>query len=243
VSGGQALVVGASSEIGAAIAGALVPFADRVVLWGRDEHRLRAAAVRCQRRPTGRPQESPLEVVTRVVDVTDREAMAAGLEELRAAGPLRTVVWAAGAFDWAPAQAADPARWGTLADVNLAAPMVFTAMVAKDLVAGAPAALVYIGSRAGHASFPNNAAYVSTKHGLVALARATYLDLRAHAVKVSVVSPGMVAAGATLGAPLTDEQRAQLLRPEDVAAAVTFVVGFPDHGCPTEIHLQPHLSG
>lgn len=233
-------MVGASSEIGAAIAAAVVPHAGRLELWGRHEGRLAATVDHC-RATAGRSGDRDVEVSTRVVDVTDTDAMSDALTELRARGPVRTVVWAAGAFDWAPATDADPGRWQGLTEVNLTAPTVFTAMVLPDLVAAAPATLIYIGSGADHVVYPNNAAYVATKHGLAALARATYLDARARRVKVSIVSPGMVAAGATLTAPLTDEQRAQLLRPEDVASAVGFILAFPEHGCPTEIRLQPHL--
>jgi hypothetical protein len=32
----------------------------------------------------------------------------------------------------------------------------------------------------------------------------------------------------------------RLLSPEDVAAAVRFVVTFPGRGCPTEIRLEQH---
>ena len=234
----QALVVGASSEVGAAIATAVAPFVDRLVLWGRDAHRLRAAADRCSLVGDGR---TGFGVATRVVDVTDGGAMASGLAELRANGPIRTVVWAPGLFDWAPADSADPSRWRQLVEVNLTAPTVFTAMVVPDLVAAAPAALIYLGSGADHVVYPHNAAYVASKHGLAALARATYLDVRSHRVKVSVVSPGMVAAGASLTAPLTPAQQAQLLQPDDVASAITYILGFPDRGCPTEIRLQPHL--
>ena len=228
-------MVGASSEIGAAIAAAVLPHAERLVLWGRNEERLAAAVERCS--------VDEREVVARVVDVTDTDAMVDGLGTLRAAGPVRIVVWAAGLFDWAPAAEADPERWRQLAEVNLTAPTVFTAMVLPDLVAAAPSAMVYIGSGADHVVYPNNAAYVATKHGLAALARATYLDVRAHQVKVSLVSPGMVAAGASLEAPLSEADRANLLQPEDVASAVAYILAFPDRGCPTEIRLQPNLRG
>lgn len=229
----QALVVGASSEIGAAVAEMLAERADRLVLWGRDPGRLRAAAERC----TG------TDVLTRQVDVADHAQLVEGLRALRTGGSVSVVVWAAGVFDWGPADRADAGRWREVVDVNLTAPAVFTALVVPDLVAAAPSALVLVGSGAGHVAYPDNAAYVASKHGLTGLARATYLDVRRHRVKVSLVSPGLVDAGATRAAPLTPEQRAQLLSPADVAAAVAFVVDFGEHGCPTEIHLQPHRPG
>ena len=54
--------------------------------------------------------------------------------------------------------------------------------------------------------------------------------MRDRDVEVSVVSPGLVAAGA------------ELLAPDDVAAAVRFVVTFPVRGCPVEVELQPQRT-
>ena len=232
----QALVVGATSEIGTAIAAGLVPYADRLVLWGRDEGRLARAAGTCRAARPG------LDVETRVVDVTRSTELAAGVAALRAGGPVTVVVWTPGLFDWALADEADPARWRELAAVNVTAPMEFTPLVLPALVEAAPSTLVYLGSGAGHAIYPNNAAYVASKHALTALAHATYADVRRHRVKVSLISPGLVAAGGALSSPVGQEHPEWLLRPEDVAAAVRFVVEFGDHGCPTEIRLQPHLG-
>jgi NADP-dependent 3-hydroxy acid dehydrogenase YdfG len=160
---------------------------------------------------------------------------------LGAGGPVKVVVWTPGLFEWAPAQDADAARWRQLAEVNVTAPMEFTALVLPALVEAAPTALIYLGSGGGPAIYPNNAAYVSSKHAIAALAYATYADVRRHRVKVCVIAPGLVAAGAALWSPVGQEHPERLPRPEDVAAAVRFVVGFGDHGCPTEIRLQPHL--
>jgi NADP-dependent 3-hydroxy acid dehydrogenase YdfG len=114
--------------------------------------------------------------------------------------------------------------------------------VLPTLVARAPSALVYIGSGAARRAYPFNAAYVASKHGLAGLAQATFLDVRDHGVKVSVVSPGLVAAGAGLLSPAGQERPGDLLTPDDVAAAVRFVVTFPASGCPVEIDLQPQRS-
>ncbi|HZA72157.1 MAG TPA: SDR family NAD(P)-dependent oxidoreductase [Propionibacteriaceae bacterium] len=232
---GQGLVVGATSEIGTAIATSLVSEVNRLVLWGRDPDRLAGAAAACR---AARPE---LEVETRAVDVTRSAELADGVAALCAGGPVKVVVWTPGLFDWAPAQEADSARWRELAEVNVTAPMEFTPLVLPALVDAAPSALIYLGSGGGHAIYPNNAAYVSSKHAIAALAHATYADVRRYRVKVCVIAPGLVAAGPALWSPVGQEHPERLLRPEDVAAAVRFVVGFGDHGCPTEIRLQPHL--
>jgi NADP-dependent 3-hydroxy acid dehydrogenase YdfG len=235
VSGEQGLVVGATSEIGTAVARSLVSDVDRLVLWGRDPGRLAAAAAAC------RETRADLVVETRAVDVTRSAELGDAVRALRAGGPIKIVVWTPGLFDWAPAQEADPARWREIAEVNMTAPMEFTALVLPSLVEAAPSTLIYLGSGAGHAIYANNAAYVASKHALAALAAATYADVRRHRVKVSLIAPGLVAAGGALSSPVGQEHPERLLRPSDVAAAVRFVVGFGDHGCPTEIRLQPHL--
>lgn len=70
----------------------------------------------------------------------------------------------------------------------------------------------------------------------------TFLDVRDRGVKVSVVSPGLVAAGSGLLSDAGTRWPNDLLTPLDVAAAVRFVVTFPSTGCPTEIELQPQRS-
>jgi NADP-dependent 3-hydroxy acid dehydrogenase YdfG len=227
---GHALVVGASSEIGAAIARRLLDRGHAVTGWGRSEERLGAAAEQTGGRMT-----------TDQVDVTDDTAVAAALERLdrRLTDPLRVVVWAAGVFDWAPADEADPTTWGRLLDVNLTAAARLTPRVLSRLGAAPPSTLVFIASGAAHRVYPGNAAYVASKHGLAALAAAAFLDVRRHGVRVSVVSPGLVAAGAGLWSPLGRTAPERLLTPEDVAGAVEYVVTFPGHGCPVLVELQP----
>jgi len=82
---------------------------------------------------------------------------------------------------------------------------------------------VFIGSAAGRRVFANDAAYVASKHGLAGLAGATFLDVRDRGVKVSVVSPGLVAADGGLLSEAGARHPGDLLTPGDVAAAVRFV--------------------
>jgi NADP-dependent 3-hydroxy acid dehydrogenase YdfG len=225
----RALVVGGSSDIGTAVAASLADLGHELVLWGRDRDRLARAAAACA-------------ASVGVVDVTHGDAMRVALDEVLATGGLDVVVWAAGVFDWAPAHEADARRWRQVLDVNLTAAAVLTSLVLPTLVAQAPSALVYVGSGAARRPYPGNAAYVASKHGLAGLAHAVFLDVRDHGIKVSVVSPGMVAAGASLLSPAGRERPGDLLTPDDVAAAVRFVVTFPATGCPVEIDLQPQRS-
>jgi NADP-dependent 3-hydroxy acid dehydrogenase YdfG len=227
---GHALVVGGTSDIGAAIVERLVDASYTVTAWGRSEERLAGLAERFGG-----------SVAADRVDVVDDEQVEAALQRLdeTAPSPLRVVVWAAGLFDWAPADQADPSTWGALLDVNLTAAARLTPRVVRRLKRTAPSTLVYIASGAAHRVFPDNAAYVASKHGLAALAAATFLDVKQYGVRVSVVSPGLVAAGAGLWSPVGQSDPGSLLQPEDVAGAVEYIVGFPGRGCPVLVELQP----
>ena len=217
----NALVVGGSSAIGAAVARALSADGYECLLWGRDEERLAG---------TGLPWD--------VVDLRHPTGVEAALARLPER--LSAVVYAAGLFDWAPADVGDPDVWDDLVTVNLAAAMRVTRGVLPALLAAAPSALVLVGSGAARTAFPGNPAYVASKHGLAGFARSVFLDVRDRDVAVTLLSPGLVAAGAGLGAPGVRPD--QLIQPDDVAAAVRWVVGTPANVCPVEVELQPQRT-
>jgi NADP-dependent 3-hydroxy acid dehydrogenase YdfG len=219
--GRTALVVGASSAIGAAVAAGLAADGFDCLLWGRDGRRLAAVGPRWD-----------------VVDLRSPVEVQAGLDRLP--GRLSAAVYAAGLFDWAPADAGEPDVWDELLTVNLAAAMRVTRGVLPALIAGAPSSLVLVGSGAARTAFAGNPAYVASKHGLAGFARSVFLDVRDRDVAVTLLSPGLVAAGAGLRAPGIRPE--QLLQPADVAAAVRWVVATPPNVCPVEIELQPQRA-
>src|SRR5215218_275218 len=120
---GTALVVGASSEIGRAIAVRLAQSGCDVVAVGRDRAALDRTVDACHRHGAGARAAT--------LDVTDRDAVEELVGDTR---DLRVAVWAAGVFDWAPAQEASPGRWAEVIDVNLTAAATFTATVMPHLV-------------------------------------------------------------------------------------------------------------
>ena len=67
-------------------------------------------------------------------------------------------MWAAGAFDWAAVDEADPGAWEHLINVNLTAAAVTTRMLVPRLIGSAPSSLLHIGSGASRQAFANNAA-------------------------------------------------------------------------------------
>ncbi|NAZ75098.1 SDR family NAD(P)-dependent oxidoreductase [Kineococcus sp. T13] len=219
---GTAVVVGAGSAIGTATARALHALGWSPELWGREPERLRGLV-------PGAPVHR--------VDVREREQVAAALAACRR--PLTLLVHTAGVFDWCDAESADLDVWDELVDVDLGGAMRTTRLALPLLLADAPSSLVLLGSGAAHRAHPHNAAYVAAKHGLAGFAESVRQEVGARGVGVSLVNPGMVAAGASLVTERAATRPGSLLQPQDVAAAVAHAASAPPHACVSRIDLDP----
>ncbi len=227
-----AVITGASSLIGRAIAVALAELGYDVALIGQDPERLEGTRLACA--ATG------VKAQTHLCDIASEAEVTSTVAKIRVSqGEPSVLTHAAGLFDWAAPEQADWATWARLVDVNLTATMRLTHMLLPGLTRPG-GAVVLVGSGAGHQGFANNAAYVASKHGVVGFGRALFLDLRDKGTKVSVISPGLVAAGAALG--IDPQWHSRFLRPEDVADAVRYVLSTSPRACPTEIILQPQQT-
>ena len=234
-----ALVTGASSEIGGAIAETLARMGCRLSLTGRDEGKLRQVAGRCQ--TSG---ESPLLISADLTEQSSLEEIVG--QSVSALGGLDILVNNAGIFDWASAEEADFSRWDELLDLNLRASMRLTRLALPYMLKNDRGVLIFIASMAGRLAFGHNAAYVASKHGLVGFAGSVFEDVRDSNVKVCAICPGLVNAGASLTMDAPQEVFDRLIQPQDVAQtvseAVRFVVNASDTVCATEIRLSPQRT-
>ena len=89
-----------------------------------------------------------------------------------------------------------PADWDTVIAVNLSGVFYCTQAVARVMVAaGKGGRIINIASQAAKTGFPHLPAYVSSKHGMVGLTRATAVELGAHGITVNAVCPNHVTTG------------------------------------------------
>jgi meso-butanediol dehydrogenase / (S,S)-butanediol dehydrogenase / diacetyl reductase len=90
----------------------------------------------------------------------------------------------------------DPSDWDTVISVNLSGAFYCTQAAARAMVkAGNGGRIINIASQAAKTGFPHLPAYVSSKHGMIGLTRATAVELGAHRITVNAVCPNHVTTG------------------------------------------------
>ncbi len=99
-------------------------------------------------------------------------------------------------FMMKPMLEVDPKDWATVIGVNLSGAFYCSQAAAKAMIAGGKGGrIINIASQAAKTGFPHLPAYVSSKHGMIGLTRATALELGGHGITVNAVCPNHVTTG------------------------------------------------
>jgi NADP-dependent 3-hydroxy acid dehydrogenase YdfG len=176
---GAAVVTGAASGIGRALAHALHGRGARVVLADRDRDALEVVA-------------GELHAPAVCMDVTsadDYERLA------QAAGPADLVCLNAGisSAHGGPVWETPAAQWQQVMDVNLGGLVHgLRTFVPRLLAAERPGHVLVTASLAGLLTWPGGGAYAASKHAAVAVAEQAALALTGTAVSVTVLCPALV---------------------------------------------------
>jgi NAD(P)-dependent dehydrogenase (short-subunit alcohol dehydrogenase family) len=127
-----------------------------------------------------------------VSDAAQCNALVAGA--VKAFGSVDVFVNNAGiGFMMKPMLEVDPADWAKVIAVNLSGAFYCTQAVGKAMIAaGKGGRIINIASQAAKSAFPHLPAYVSSKHGMIGLTRATALELGGHGITVNAVCPNHV---------------------------------------------------
>jgi 3-hydroxy acid dehydrogenase/malonic semialdehyde reductase len=234
-----ALVTGASSGFGSAIARRFVREGHRVIATGRRAERLVALAAEL-----GSDRVHPLPF-----DIRDRGALDSALASLPTElAAIDLLVNNAGlARGLEPAQRASLDDWEEMVDTNVKGLMTMTRAVLPGMVERNRGHVINIGSTAARWPYPGGNVYGATKAFVGQLSLNLRADLLGTNVRVTVIDPGMVAG--TEFSPVRfhgDAARADAvyagtdpLTPDDVAEAVFWAATLPPRVNVNVIELMP----
>jgi 2-deoxy-D-gluconate 3-dehydrogenase len=220
--GSAALVTGAGSGIGAAIAAELARAGSRVVLAGRRAGRLEQVRERIAA-DGGKAFALPCDI-GRGDDAEDLVASAAEL----AGDDISVLVHAAGNQVRKPATEMSLDEWDSVLGIHLRAAFALSRAVARPLIAhDRPGSVLYVGSMtSARAGLPDTVAYGAAKSGLLGLMRTLAVEW------VNTVAVGFVATEMTRDVDGTPARQALVSRapigrlgtPEEIARVVAFLV-------------------
>ncbi|MFD3687483.1 2,3-dihydro-2,3-dihydroxybenzoate dehydrogenase [Nocardiopsis sp. NPDC058631] len=232
IDGAVAVVTGAASGVGRAVAADLAA------------HGARIAAVDIDRRglaETVRALESDgHKALALAADVTDSAAVDTLFDDAEAAlGPVTLVVNAAGVLATGPVAACTDQEWDRMLAVNATGVFAVSRAAARRMGPRGRGALVTVASNAAGVPRANMAAYAASKAAAVALTKSLGLELAPSGVRCNVVSPGStdtpmlqhMTAGTGYGPLVAGDPAAfkvgiplgRVARVEDVAEAVRFL--------------------
>jgi len=233
--GKTAVVTGGATGIGRAIAYRLAGAAARVAVGGRRVDKLRAAAEEFQGNP-------PL--LYRECDVASRESVDRFFEWAASElGPIDILVNGAGA-NIKNRTIADmrPEQWDELMAVNATGAYNCIAAVLPQMRQRGRGLIINISSLSGlRASRLAGVAYCASKFAMAGLGTAVSLEEAKNGIRVTNIFPGEVDTPILdeRPTPVTDEHRASILQPDDVAAAVLMVAELPPRAHVPQLVIKP----
>lgn len=190
-----AIVTGAGSGIGRAVAIGLVGAGYAVTLAGRRVEKLRETAEACE--SAGGATVGAGRALVAQTDVTEPKSVEALFARtVEAFGRLDVLFNNAGInAPGVPIEDLSVERWKAIVDTNLTGPFLCTQQAVRVMKAQTPRGgrIINNGSISAHAPRPHSAAYTSTKHAITGLTKSTSLDGRVHDIACCQIDIGNTA--------------------------------------------------
>jgi 3-oxoacyl-[acyl-carrier protein] reductase len=236
LTGQVAVITGAGSGIGRAIALKLAELGARTILCGRTREALEQTQAAIDKSDLSSGKSFVIECD--VTDLQSVEALARNIENTF--GRLDILVNNAGIGGaQGPLHEVAPEQWDRIMNTNLRGVYYCIRSLAPIMIKARTGHIINISSLAGKNALPNGATYAASKWGLNGLSYSVAEELRAHNIRVSVICPGSTN---TNFSPHTGKHNDKMLQASDVAHVVDMIVTQAPQSFASEILLRPTLK-
>ena len=236
-----AVITGASSGIGKAIALAFAREGAKVVIADLDE--------RAAQQTASEMYGASHRAIGVGMDVSDEKQVEAGMATvLEAFGRLDILISNAGVQIIGPLVDFEFAKWKKLLAIHMDGAFLTTRAALRQMYRQKSGSIIYMGSVHSKEASPLKGPYVTAKHGMIGLAKVVAKEGAAHGVRANVICPGFVRTplvekqipeqARELGISEGDVIKKVMLKEtvdgefttvQDVAEAAVFLAGFPSN--------------
>lgn len=218
-----AIITGASSGLGAALADRLARDGMDLVLTGRDAARLNDTLEKVRAHGV-----NAVAVEVDVRDVGATEIIADAARE--AFGGVDVLVNNAGVFHYGSPEETTAQMVDEALDVHVRFPYLLTAQVLPVMREGG--SILFVGTNLAHYGMPGTSIYAAAKGAVEALARTLAVELGPRRIRVNAISPGLTRTPMTAGITENEEAASAAVQaspvgrlgtPEELADAMAFL--------------------
>lgn len=226
IEGRRALVTGAGSGIGRAVAVRLSELGCSVALVGRTTTTLEETAALCHGRASAH-----------CCDLTDESSILDLVRDVADSGDLDILVNNAGIVQAGPLESISTAEFDAVMATNVRAPFILMRETLPLLRKSAAAEIINICSVVAHEGYPNQSAYVASKHALCGLSKSFANEVFQDGIRVHLISPGGVLTD-MVAKVRPDIVGTPMIVPDDVADAAEYLLTHRSDAICDEIRLH-----
>ncbi|MDA8595309.1 SDR family NAD(P)-dependent oxidoreductase [Flavobacteriaceae bacterium] len=230
-----ALITGASSGIGEAIARLFAKRGYTLILCGRNEERLTELMMDLEEDTT---------CFKLVFDVRNKEQVFSQLKSIKTIDIL--INNAGNAHGLSNIQQGDIDDWDAMIDINVKGLLYVTKAILPTMLNNDSGHIINIGSLAAKDVYANGTVYCASKKAVDAITEGMRKDLNDTRIKVGAIHPGLVETNFSMVRFKGDQERSSQvykgydpLQAIDIAEIVDFVVSRPDHVNITDLLVLP----
>ena len=235
IEGERALVTGAGTGIGATIAKRLAALGCTVTVVGRTETRLVETAKACDKAAAEAGFDT--HAVVHTCDLMSEQSILSLVRAVADEGGLDILVNNAGIVQAGPLEGIATEQFDAVMATNVRAPFILMRETLPLLRGSKAAEIVNICSVVAHEGYPNQSAYVASKHALYGMSKSFAAEVYDEGVRVHVISPGGVLTD-MVAIARPDLTGTPMIVPDDMADAVEYLLCHRTDAVCDEIRLH-----